>query len=348
MMNSLENKTLRIGLLGAGAIVKERHLPGILLQENVLTSAVANRSLESSESFCRQFIPTARATGDWRELVNSPDLDIIWIGTHPNLHCEMTLAALDAGKHVFCQARMACNLDEAERMLRASSARSDLVTMLCPPPHGLRYDSFIRHLLKEKIAGEIHAIRVVSRNGAFLDPYAPAHWRQMKEENGLNVLTLGIHVEVLQRWFGRVCTVQASAQTQTRWRGSYEVLLPDALSLDLEFDSGIHAALDLSGISSKVADFIEITGSEGTLRYDYQHETISFARKGKEPEQLSVPPSDDRPWQVESDFINAVRRPDAPRPHPSFENGVAYMRVVQAVHQSLELNSKVTIENIPN
>ncbi len=51
----------------------------------------------------------------------------VCIGTWPNLHAEVTVAALERGKHVLCEARMACNLTEAKRMLAASEARPQLV-----------------------------------------------------------------------------------------------------------------------------------------------------------------------------------------------------------------------------
>ena len=63
-------------------------------------------------------------------------VDIIWIGTPPYMHSAVTVSALEAGKHVFCQARMAMDLVEAEEMLATSKRYPELVTMLCPPPMG--------------------------------------------------------------------------------------------------------------------------------------------------------------------------------------------------------------------
>ena len=66
---------------------------------------------------------------DWAEMLDRPDLDIIWIGTPPVLHAPITISALEAGKHVFCQARMAMDLREGRDMLAAAQARPQLVTM---------------------------------------------------------------------------------------------------------------------------------------------------------------------------------------------------------------------------
>lgn len=336
---------LKVGIVGAGAIVRERHAPGLLAIEGVEISAVANRSPESAEAFRRELAPSADVMGGWRDLIARPDLDIIWIGTHPNLHREITLAALDAGKHVFCQARMAADLAQAMEMLHAAEARPDLVTMLCPPPHGLYHDAFLRSFLQGHSLGIIRRVRVVSRNGSFLDPEAPLHWRQLREESGLNILTLGIHTEVLQRWFGDITGVQASSRTWTHRRGGRAVEIPDDLLVTADFACGILGTLDLSGADpGPPAESIEITAEHGVLLMDYLTGEIKLHRHGTSEESVLCPPAPlQSPWQVECDFIRAVRNPEAPRPHPDFHDGVAYMRVVQAVHESLHSGCKVSV-----
>ena len=94
-------------------------------------------------------------------------------------------------------------------MLAASKRYPELVTMLCPPPYGMRGDLLVKKLLAENYIGRPHHVRLQSFTGAYLDPDAPAHWRQKIEISGLNVLTLGIYVEVLQRWLGDITGVFA-------------------------------------------------------------------------------------------------------------------------------------------
>src|SRR4029453_9576937 len=198
------NHKLRIGIVGAGNIVRTRHLPALKKNSDVEIVAVSNSTDESSERFCRENSLEALPIRDWAELVATPDIDIIWIGTTPYMHSAVTISALEAGKHVFCQARMSMDLVEAEEMLAVSRRYPELVTMLCPPPHGMRGDLLVQKLLAEEVLGRPHHLRLQSLNSAFLDPDAPAHWRQRIEISGLNILTLGIYVEVLQSWFGAI------------------------------------------------------------------------------------------------------------------------------------------------
>lgn len=99
---------IRIGIVGAGQITRSRHFPGFKAIPGVRIVAVCNRHRESAMRVASEFdIPKVHAT--WEELVTDPNIDAVVIGTWPNMHCPVTLAAFDAGKHVLTQARMAMN-----------------------------------------------------------------------------------------------------------------------------------------------------------------------------------------------------------------------------------------------
>src|SRR6266487_6990076 len=116
-------ETIRIGIVGAGGNTTARHIPGLQAIDGCAIVSVCNRSRASSQRVADQFgIPTIYDS--WQELVAAPDNDAIVIGTWPYLHCRATLAALAAGKHVLCEARMAMNLQEAIAMRDAARARS--------------------------------------------------------------------------------------------------------------------------------------------------------------------------------------------------------------------------------
>src|ERR1700747_1817642 len=161
---------LRIGIVGGGNIVKTRHLPALKKSPDVEIVAVSNSTYESSEKFCTENIPSATPMANWADLLALPDLDIIWIGTPPYMHSAVTVSALEAGKHVFCQARMSMDLAEAEEMLVASKRFPELVTMLCPPPFGMRADLLVKKLLAEDYIGRPHHVRLQSFTSSYLDP----------------------------------------------------------------------------------------------------------------------------------------------------------------------------------
>jgi predicted dehydrogenase len=206
---------LRIGIIGAGGIVRSRHLPALRAIEGVGIVAVCNRSRESGEAVAREWnIPEVMT--DWRALAARPDLQVVFIGTWPYTHAEMSITALDAGKHVFCQARMARDLAEARRMLAAAERHPGQVAMLCPGmANGTQGDRLVRHLLRQGYLGELRELHVTSFSGAYADPTAPLHWRQNFELQGYNTLSLGIRIEAIHRWAGSHRRVSAITRVHT-------------------------------------------------------------------------------------------------------------------------------------
>lgn len=328
---------MKIGIIGAGGIVKQRHIPGLRQLPDIEIAAVANSTLASAKAFCAELAPEAQAMEKWEELVKLPELDAVWIGATPQLHEVCTVAALAEGKHVFCQARMARSLAEAENMHAAAVAHPELVTMLCPPPQGMRGDLFIKQLLDEEAIGKVRTIRLLSLNGAFLDPAKPAHWRQRREISGANIMTLGIHTEVLQRWFGDFTPTHAQGKVFVPERAGYRVEIPEVLTVLADFYNGAVGTLSFSGVHAGApVERLEINGENGVLTYDYLQEEITLQRGTESTETLHVPAHLAREWQVEADFVNAVRDPAAARPHPDFTDGLRYMRVVQQVEELLD------------
>ncbi len=88
------NRKLRIGIIGAGGIVKRRHLPEFKRRSDVEIVAISNSTYESAEKFCQENVPTAVPIANWPDLVALPDIDIVWIGTPPYMHSAVTVSAL--------------------------------------------------------------------------------------------------------------------------------------------------------------------------------------------------------------------------------------------------------------
>jgi predicted dehydrogenase len=345
-MSRTNNNKLRIGIVGAGAIVRDRHLPGLKKHPEVEIVAVSNSTYESAEKFCQENAPHATPMQNWADLLSIPELDIVWIGTPPYMHSAVTISALEAGKHVFCQARMSMDRAEAEEMLAASKRFPEQVTMLCPPPFGLKGDLAVKKLLAENYLGHPHHLRLQSFTGAYLNADAPAHWRQRIEISGLNVLALGIYVEVLQRWFGDITGVFARGKIVHSIRQGYEVIVPDLLTVLCRFANGAEGVLEFSGINALASgDRLEVYGDTGTMTYDFGTDAINVGRVGDIAlHEMEITSELEGGWTVEEDFIAAVKSKGRVRPHPDFEDGVRYMRVVQAVADSRASNEWIEIK----
>src|ERR1700724_744372 len=145
----------------------------------------------------------------------------------------------------------------------------------------MRADLLVKKLLAENYIGRPHHVRLQSFTGAYLDPEAPAHWRQRIEISGLNVLTLGIYVEVLNRWLGDITGVFARGKVLQPLRQGYEVIIPDLLNVLCHFEDGAEGVLEFSAVSAGTAgDRLEIRGDQGMIVYDFTNEIIEGGKVG--------------------------------------------------------------------
>lgn len=341
--------TLRIGFVGAGGIVRDRHVPGLRQAEGVEFYGVVNRSRASSQRAAEEF-RIERIYDDWQELVADPKIDIVWIGAHPYMHRVVTEAALEAGKHVFTQARMALDYADARAMYEAAARHPNQTTMISPPPHYMPGDRVVRRMIAEGFIGEPRNAVVQSYNPAYLDLATPLHWRQRWEISGYNALDLGMMIEVMHRWLGDPTRVTALERTFTTQRpdgagGMGPVERPDTLSVVAELENGALATIMCSGVArhAQEANGFQIYGTEGTIQYRFATNTI-LAGKASDPALTEVPitPEEERRWTAEVDFIDAVRA-HRPSVEPTFWDGLKYMETTEAIFRSIETGRSVTL-----
>lgn len=335
----MAQQPLRVGFIGAGGIVRQRHVPGLTQVPGVELYGVVNRSPESSERAAKEF-GIARTYGTWHELIADPKVDVVWIGTQPYMHSTLTIAALEAGKHVFCQARLAMDAADAQKMVDAAK-KSDKTVMICPPPHYMEGDRLVRRLIKEGFLGELRSMLVRSYNNTFADPDKPLHWREIGSISGVNTMDVGMMSEVTTRWVGPASRVMAIAHTTyetrpTEGSGRGKVDRPDVLSVVSDMRrGGIGTFMFSTVVHHGSPSFIELYGSDGTIKYVMGADHIMAGKAGGPLERVDISPEEWRHWTVEQDFIDAVRSGNR-TPEPSFEDGLSYMKFTEAVFKSAE------------
>lgn len=351
---------IRLGIIGAGGIVKTRHLPGFAQEEDITVVAVCNRRRENAEAVAAEWkIPHVEDTPE--ALLGRDDIDTVLIGTTPYRHRDLTLAALEAGKHVFCQARMARNIMEARDMLAAAEQRPGQVTMLCPAPHVFPAQAFVKRLIEEGELGDLRLVRLHHLSQAALNPQASYHWRMDREISGYNVMALGIYAEIMHRWVGKAKTVSATGRLFTTTRPDPDtgkarpVDIPESVAATGELENGAHYVYTLSAVAAGApGDLIEIYGTRGSLIYDVPGQVLRFGkvdpgqnvRVGKVlpkelPPVVDIPEAERGQWRVEADFVSAIR--EGSPVFPDFRAGVDYMEFVEAVGRSIEENQNITL-----
>jgi predicted dehydrogenase len=336
----MSQESVRIGIVGAGSITRTRHMPGFRELQGVQITAVCNRHRDSAVRFAREFdIPTIYS--NWEELIHDTEIDAVVIGAWPYLHCSVTLAALDAGKHVLTQARMAMNSREAQRMLDRSRESPGLTAMIVPSPYGLTGEAYVRSLIEGGFLGSLREYHVQSLNGDLADPETPMGWRQMTRYSGFNMLSLGILYETMLRWLPPADRVLAYASKIIPQRLDPElgkvarVGTSDSVQVLTAHDSGACGVYRLSGVLwHEKTMSVAIYGSEGTIVYDFLRDEIRAGSRTDECLAVhQIPEEMTGGWRVEEDFVAAIRG-ERPVTHTTFEAGVKYMQFTEAVARS--------------
>jgi predicted dehydrogenase len=335
---------LRVGLIGAGANTKARHVPGLRALPDIEIVAVCNRRPDSTAAAARELgIPRTFST--WEDLVRDGDIDAVVIGTWPYLHAPITLAALEAGKHVLSEARMSLDAAQAHEMLAASRKYPQLVCQIVPSPFGHKGDTVMRELIAHGFLGELREVAVVHRTAALAEPGTPLHWRQDSALSGFNTLTLGIIHETLMRWVPQPVRVLAQAHAFTAVRVDptcgvrRSVGTPDSVQVLAELPSGARACYQFSGVTPFGQEGkIVLMGTGGVLSYDLVSDHIRGASRtlGSVPgsidelPEIPVPVDKAGGWNVEADFVDSIRTGATVR-FTDFMAGVAYMEFTEAV-----------------
>ncbi len=352
----MTSRRLRIGLIGAGANTRARHIPGLRALPDVELVAVCNRRPESTAAVAREFgIPCIAE--HWQDVIADREIDAVVIGTWPYLHCPITLAALEAGKHVLTEARLAMNAAEAHRMLAAARQYPRLVAQVVPSPFGLKGHAVMKELIAGGFLGELREVQVFSLGAGLADPAAPLSWRQDVALSGFNMLTLGILHETLLRWVPPPVSVlaQVHAHVPTRIDPTSGVRrpvgTPDSVQVLAALENGARAVYHFSGATPFGQGMgIHLYGSEGVLHYDLAADRIRGAsrQRGAKPnhlhelEEVPIPPEKEQGWRVEADFVAAIRE-GRPVELTDFATGVQYMEFTEAVARSAQRGEVVEL-----
>jgi predicted dehydrogenase len=336
---------IRVGLIGAGGNVRNRHIPGFRKVKGVEIVGVVNRSLESSQRVADQFnIPRVYHT--WQQLLDDEAINAICIGTWPYMHRTLTLAALERGKHVLTEARMASTAQESRDMLAASRSHSHLVCQLTPTSTTYKIDRVLQRLIEDGLLGELLSVEVQALQNRFADREGELHWRHDWELSGYNTLNIGAAYESMMRWVGRGNRIMAMAKVHVPYRRKASgaltsVSIPDHVDILYELANGAQVHMRMSATTGlSTGNQIWFYGIEGTIHVDQQQKIFAGRRGDKQLSEVPNPPEAQAYYRVEEEFTNAIRGTEEITMVP-FETGVHYMEWTEAVIRSAQTGQAI-------
>jgi xylose dehydrogenase (NAD/NADP) len=190
---------LRWGIVGNALIGRKCILPAIAKTPGSVIRALATRRRDDAAELVGQY-NIARLYDDYHDLFADPQVDAVYLPLPNHLHLPVTLAALDAGKHVLCEKPLACNASEARLIADAADA-AGLVVMEAMMYRFHPRSQRVRQMVEEGAIGVPNLVRA-----AFcfnMEPYdrqGDDRYRLHRQQGGGALLDVGCYCVSVARW----------------------------------------------------------------------------------------------------------------------------------------------------
>ncbi len=276
-------KTLGYGIIGCGR-VSARHMTTVEAGEAMKLVAVADMHIERARQVSAQRTSRPTVYADYKDLLADENVDVVVICLPSQLHAQATIAAANAGKHVYCEKVMAATLQQARAMIDAAETNGVKLNI----GHNTRYFppyAQAHRLIQAGQIGEVIAVDGAFPTSAMLpDTVRPTFWGIKAGARGHGmVMNFGCHYIDAARYLCADEFSRVSAYITNRYsRGQ----TPE--------DQYLITALSHSGAIVTIAQYAQLTnigsrntgfmiyGSEGTIEAFYQPERLAIKRAGDE------------------------------------------------------------------
>ncbi|TNJ40795.1 Gfo/Idh/MocA family protein [Phaeobacter sp. B1627] len=281
-----------VGILGGGYMGKA-HAVAMSAVGAVFDTALKPRlemvcatSEQSAERY-RAAYGFARATDDWRVLVEDPKVEAIVIATPQETHRRIAEAAFCLGKPVLCEKPLGASLEDSAAMVAAAES-AGVVNMV-----GFNYirtpaSQFARKLIADGTIGEITAFRGEHTEDFYADPEAPATWRTSGMANG-TMGDLAPHmINGALALIGPIAKVMGLYETVHAARPGGAVTNDDHAQMMCRFENGAMGQMYFSRVATgrKMGYAYEISGTKGAIRFDQEDQNALWLYRMDGPEEI--------------------------------------------------------------
>jgi predicted dehydrogenase len=330
--------------------------------------------------YAREMLGWRTATTDWREVVDDPAIDVIDIASPGWTHAEIAIAALNAGKHVICEKPLANSVEEAERMVEAAAAASErgVRSMVAFNYRRVPAIALAREMIQQGRLGSIRQVRALYLQDWLSDPGTLLSWRLDRNLAGAGALgDIGAHAIDTIRFLtsSEIASVTGTTRTFVHRRRSSlgdrselrDVTVDDAAWFTATLADGLAdgaiGSFEATRFSTgrKNSFQLELSGSDGALMFDLERlNELSFfdatLPEGMQGFSKILATHETHPYMANwwpngnalgwehtfvhemKDFIEAIVNESDPS--PSFQDGLATQRVIDAVELSASNESR--------
>lgn len=362
---SFMNEKVGIGIIGTG-FARKVQIPAFLECEGARIVSVASHQLANAESTAREF-GIEHFTDNWRETVENEAVDLVCITTPPASHYEITLAAIETGKHVLCEKPMAMYTAEALEMTRRAAEKGVLALI----DHEKRFqDGRLKafEMLRSGEIGKIRHVKYVFRNASRGAKDIAWNWWSDKLQGGGALGAIGSHAIDALLWLtgAEISQVYCQLNTHVRERkdanGNWrEVTTDDETMMLLRFADTDLTENATGSVSLSMVEFpdyqhsIEFVGTTGSLKILHLGEIFVTKAGEKDWTPVKVNLGKSIAGIFDSGFpsaflsfapkiIEAIQKGKTEIEHAAtFEDGVKVQKVIDAAHEANETGCSVKV-----
>jgi len=324
---------LRWGILGCAGIATGAVMPGIQLSERGVITAIASRDLVKSQAVAERFGVQA-AYGSYEELLADDNVDAVYIPLPNHLHCEWTVRAAEAGKHVLCEKPIALNAEEAERMVQACRKAG----VLLAEAFMYRHTSQLAQIRDIAQSGEIGELRVIRSSFSFNNSADSNNIRYRKEWGGGSVYDVGCYPLTAARFITGQQPLAVTAHAFLSPAHNHVDMMASGL---VEFEQGMSLLFDC-GMWAYDRQGLDILGTEGKIEVPspfLSKEPFNVTVRG---ERRAVTSDDANAYALQADqFAKAVAGEEPQLFEP--EDAVINMRIIDACMTSIHEKRRVEL-----
>lgn len=348
----MKNGKIRIGIIGAGNIAQNAHIPAYLKQDDVEVIAVCDFNEERARQVADKH-NIKYVVKDFNDLVAIEEVDAVSICALNNTHMPAAVSAAKAGKHILCEKPMAMNVDEAKAM--ADAARKNNITFMMGFVNRFRADSkLIKELADARKFGEIY----YSKAGWLRRRGTPLGWfTDLSKSGGGPVIDIGVHVIDLTWYFmGKPKPISVSATVhnkignyQTKGVGRWKALDTDNLVFETEdsaagmvrFENGASMNFEVSwAINGKdTGIYSQIFGSKAGASLNPL--TIYSEEENYLMDCTPTVGSEDAFANQIRHFIDCIK--EGKQPIATAEDGVQVQKILNGIYDSAKAGKEVTL-----
>jgi len=359
---------VRIGIIGTG-FARKVQIPAFQLCADAQVVSIASASLANAKATAEEF-GIEHFTDDWRETISKKELDLICITTPPKFHREMTLSAIENGKHVLCEKPMAMDAGEAREMTDAARHAGVLALI----DHELRFQpGRLRayEMIREGAIGTIRHSKCHFQAPHRGDPSLPWNWWSDVEQGGGALGAIVSHVIDSFHWFlgTTISSVSCQLQSHIKERPAVggemrRVTSDDESLLILRFGEGelVEAATGLVSVSMvehpAYKHRVEFYGTKGSLAVEARGEVFFAEASDTDWKQVGVDFGAPIPGVPDTGFssgftmfapkiVEALRSDKTEIEHAAtFEDGLNIQFVLDAARESNRTGRVIRIADL--